>query len=325
MPYPYQHINPPELFRQTAWRDRYETKVCNWINPWDGQEKYDIGLIGIPLSKSSISPSGASTTPNAIRDVWRTMTTYNADYDVDLKTLVARDIGDVKMHVTDIKQCHLNIEQGLSEWYSDQPKAIPIIIGGDHSITCPSVKAFVKHHPGRIGMIHFDSHLDVRNLEDGGPSNGTPIRGLLETNTIKGEDIYTIGIHGFMNSREYRDYAEEQGIHIYTAREVRKRTIEVVLAEVMNELESKVDHIYVTVDIDVLDHVYAPGSPGSGPGGMTTPELFDSLFEIGKNKRVKAMDLVCIDPLQDVKTLTVKSGAYTILSFLCGYMLRSSQ
>ena len=65
-----------------------------------------------------------------------------------------------------------------------------------------------------------------------------------------------------MNSKEYYNYAEEQGMNLYTARDVRKRGIETIVEEVIAKLESTVDHIYLSVDIDVLDHVYAPGSPG---------------------------------------------------------------
>nr|WP_245553050.1 arginase family protein [Brevibacillus massiliensis] len=213
-------LNPPELVRRFNWRDRYETKVAQWLTPWDGEESVEIGFIGIPLSKTSISLSGASMTPNALRELFSAVTTYSIDHDVDLQQLSAKDMGDIQMHVTDLLQCHANIEQGLTNVYRALPHLFPIIAGGDHSITCPSVKAFKKRFQGKVGIVQIDSHMDVRNLEDGGPTNGTPIRGLIESDTVEGKHIAQIGIHSFANSKPYRDYAVSKGITQFTARQV---------------------------------------------------------------------------------------------------------
>lgn len=77
--------------------------------------------------------------------------------------------------------------------------------------------------PGKTGLLQFDTHFDVRSLESGGPSNGTPVRGLLESGTLEGKEIVQIGIHGFANSRIYRQYAEEKGITFYTMHQIWKK------------------------------------------------------------------------------------------------------
>lgn len=107
----------------------------------------DVGVIGVPLSRSSISASGASETPWAVRQSWKSFSTYDVDHDADLTRLNVRDLGDVRMHVTDIPLCHHYIEKGMEEVYEKTQKQdffLPVIIGGDHSITCPSVKAWKK-------------------------------------------------------------------------------------------------------------------------------------------------------------------------------------
>ena len=322
----FQYLSPPPFIHQLKSADQSDRKVSEWIEPWDGKEILDVGLIGVPLSRSSISASGASETPWAVRQSWKSFSTYDVDHDVDLTHLTVRDLGDIRMHVTDILLCHRNIEKGMEEVYQkmeNRDSFLPVIIGGDHSITCPSVKAWKKAHPsGKLGLLQFDTHFDVRSLESGGPSNGTPIRGLLETGTLKGKEIVQVGIHGFANSRIYRQYADKQGITFYTMHQIWKKGFTAIFKEALSKLLETVDHIYVTVDMDVLDLSFLPGSPGSHPGGLYSRELFEAMVCLGKEPKVKAIDIVCLDPMRDVGSISVKTATHTMLSFLSGVCSR---
>jgi formiminoglutamase len=322
MPKQIPLLNPPEIIRRRNWKDRFETKVADWLVPWDGEEEFEIGFIGVPLSKTSISHSGASMTPNALRELFSAVTTYNIDHDVDLQVLKARDLGDVQMHLTDLLQCHRNIEEGLTNLYQSIPDVFPIIAGGDHSITCPSVKAFKKKVKGKVGIIQIDSHMDVRNLQDGGPTNGTPIRGLLESETVEGKHIVQIGLHSFANSKEYREYAREQGITQFTARQVAQEGVEAFVKQALEIAGNGTDAIYLTVDMDVLDQAHGPGVPAMVPAGMTSWQLLDAVYLLGQDPRVNAMDVVCVDPMQDPRRATVRTALYVILTFLTGYVKR---
>lgn len=315
-------IHPPEVWRRSNWKDRYETKVSEWIVPWDGKESTELGMIGVPLSKSSISLSSAAMTPNALRELFPNVTTYNVDHDLDLQELTIRDLGDVKMHVTDIKQCHSNIYHALHMLYQKVPDVFPLIVGGDHSITCPSVQAFRKRYQRPVGIIQLDSHMDVRNLEDGGPTNGTPIRGLLESGTVTGENIVQIGLRSFANSKPYRDYARAQGIHQYTERDLNRNGIDYLIQKALEIAGRQTEAIYVTVDMDVLDQAFAPGVPAMVPSGMTARELVHAVFLLGQHPQVKGFDIVCVDPLQDPRRATVRLMIHVILHFLTGYLIR---
>ncbi|MCQ6563030.1 agmatinase family protein [Paenibacillus mendelii] len=316
-------LHPPEIMRRSNWRDRYETKAAQWLTPWDGEEQPEVGFIGMPLSKTSISHSGASMTPNALRELFGNVTTYNMDHEVDLQELHARDLGDIQMHVTDLLKCHSNIEEGMNHIYAALPGIFPIIMGGDHSITCPSVKAFKRHIGGSVGMVQIDSHMDVRNLEDGGPSNGTPIRGLIESGTVEGRHIAQIGLHSFANSRAYHEYARSQGITQFTSRQVYRLGIEALVDQALEVAGRDTDAIYVTVDMDVLDQAFAPGVPAMVPAGMTSWELLEAVFQLGRHPKVKGFDIVCVDPMQDPRRATVRMTLHTILTFLTGYMKRA--
>ncbi|TCZ78720.1 formimidoylglutamase [Paenibacillus albiflavus] len=316
-------LNPPEIIRSSKLGDPYDTKVAHWLTAWDGIEPIDIGFIGIPLSKTSISVSGASMTPNALRELFPNVTTYNIDHDVDLQELAAKDLGDIQMHITDLLKCHSNIEQGLTNLYEAMPHVFPIIAGGDHSITCPSVKAFRKRVNSKVGIVQIDSHMDVRSLAYGGPSNGTPIRGLIESGTVEGKHIAQIGIHSFANSKPYRDYAVSKGITQFTAREVHLRGIETLVEQALQIAGDGTDAIYVTIDMDVLDQAFAPGVPAMVPAGMTSWQLYEAVYLLGQHPKVQGFDIVCVDPMQDPRRATVRMTLYTILNFLSGYMKRS--
>jgi formiminoglutamase len=311
---------PPE---QAAFRDHLETKVAHWIRPWDGVEELVAGVIGVPLSKPSISLSGASTTPAAVRAAFKSFTTYSMEFGVDLRTLKVADLGDIQMHATDVAECHRRIEESLTAFFAKRPDVMPLIIGGDHSITFPAVKAFVRRHSGqRVGILHFDAHHDVRNYEDGGVTNGTPFRGILESGVVAGEDIVQVGIRGFMNSKAYHDYCVSKGVTVFSARDVRKQGMDAILEQALAIL-SRADVLYVSLDVDVIDQAYAPGCPAIGTGGLHPWDVLEALHLLGTMPKVQGIDLVCIDPTVDVRNVTSRLAVQFLLSFLAGVSQRA--
>jgi formiminoglutamase len=219
------------------------------------------------------------------------------------------------MHVTDLSESQKRIEDTFYEVFRSQPDMTPIVLGGDHSISCPSIKAF-KAVKGTVGVIQFDAHHDLRNLEDGGPSNGTPFRGLIEAGAINGENLVQIGIRDFSNSREYHQYGKQQGVTIFTMQDVVQKGILAILQESVNHLEDRVDSVYVSVDMDVLDQAYAPGCPAIGPGGLESATLLEAASYLGQQSQVEAMDIVEIDPTLDFRNMTSRVAAHVMLHFI---------
>lgn len=328
--YPYPLLKPPSF----AW-DRSaspaEPKVNEWIQTLDAAgaaeanwNDVDVTILGVPLSRSSISSSAASENPDAMRRAWKYFTTYNLDYDVDLSSLSVVDLGDVRQHVTDIAQCHRNIREAMLHMRLHHPHALPLMMGGDHSITAMLIKGYKDAHPNeRVGVLQLDTHFDLRDLADNGPSNGTPIRNLIESGTIRGEDVHNIGLHGFFNALSLKEYADETGVRYTTLRQARKRGVAETVWDALETLAKQVDTIYLTVDMDVLDISYAPGVPASTPGGMHSDELFEAVRLAGLFEKVKAMDLVCLDPHKDRGEATVKTAVHVMLSFLTGFKQRN--
>ncbi|PLR78777.1 formimidoylglutamase [Bacillus sp. V3-13] len=327
--YPYPQLKRPAF----SW-DRstvsHEPGVNEWIKTLHSKDAekvdwtvFDAAIIGVPLSRSSISASAASENPDALRRAWKYFTTYNLDHDEDLSGLNVVDLGDVRQHVTNIEVCHNNIKEAMISMRTHHPEVLPIVMGGDHSITAMLVKGWKEvHFNERIGILQLDTHFDLRDLKDNGPSNGTPIRNLIESGTVKGGDVYNIGLHGFFNARSLKEYADEVGLNYTTMRNARKQGIETAINEALEKLCRKVDTIYLTVDMDVLDMGFGPGVPASTPGGMLSTELFEAVYLAGKSPKVKVIDIVCLDPYKDHGEITVKTAVHTMLSFLTGYKQR---
>ncbi|OEH91414.1 formimidoylglutamase [Bacillus solimangrovi] len=301
----------------TPFIDRHVTKVTDLIKTWDGNSIHDIGLIGVPLSKTSISHSGAAFAPQTIRKALGAFTTYSIDDDLDLSSWKIDDLGDVTMHVTDLLVSQNRVYETLEQLFLNHPHFIPIVLGGDNSISYPTIKAFSKAK-GKVGVIQFDAHHDVRNLEDGGPSNGTPFRSLIESKTIQGKHLVQVGIRDFANSREYRTYAKENDVVVHSMKEVRERNIVDILKADLEIIKKDVDVIYVSVDMDVLDQSQAPGCPAIGPGGMDAITLFEAISYLAQDEKVKGLEIVELDPTVDFRDMTSRVAAHVILNFLKG-------
>jgi formiminoglutamase len=325
----FPKINPPSFIWARP-ESGHASKVHEWIQPlsneWEPErcKDTDFVIVGVPLSRSSISASGASEFPDFFRRAWKGFSTYNLDEDIDLSERMVLDVGDVPMHVTDIRKCHDHITEASIALHTHFQTSTICAIGGDHSITAMMVKGLQQAKPNeKIGILQFDTHFDLRDLTDNGPSNGTPMRNLIESGVVEGRNMYNIGLHGLFNAKDLKKYADDNGVNYITLRNARKKGILDTVLHCLEELASKVDTIYLTIDMDVLDIAYAPGVPASTPGGMTTAELLEGVLAAGRHHKVKAMDIVCLDPLKDSQVQpTVKLGTHVFLTFLTGVMLR---
>ena len=302
---------------KAVFQDRYVKKASELLHTWNGSQGGIVGMIGAPLSKPSISHSGAAFAPGAIRKMLSSYSTYSIEENIDLSDLVITDYGDIVMHPTDLVHSQERIAETIEQIVSVNPDILLIVLGGDHSVSYPSISGFQKRWK-KIGVIQFDAHHDLRNFEDGGPTNGTPFRSLIESGTIQGSHLIQIGIRDFANSKAYTEYGKQHGVSIYTMKDVRNREMKEIIEESVRQLEKEVDAIYVSVDMDVLDQAFAPGCPAIGPGGMDSASLLDAVALLGECDIVKAIDIVEIDPTVDFRDMTSRTAAWVIMQFLKG-------
>ena len=317
------YLRPPELVRRSPWEDAHETRVANWITPWDGEEPFDVGLLMVPIARGAIKHVAAHLGPNALRMVWPFFTTYSIDYDVDVADLRVRDLGDVEISLLDVPEAHRAIEAAATALLTRNREFFPITIGGEHSLAHPLLRAF-KASRGyeRIGLIQFDAHMDFQTGR-ARPHNGTPIRTILEEGIVDPRNLVQIGISGFVQADVARPLGTRSGSDdLHRARCGRSRGMAPLLEEAIAIAGRDTDAIYVTFDIDCFDQAYAPGTGASLPGGITPWQAYDALFRLGADPRVKGFDLVEVDPSRDLHDITARLATKLILTFLAGYRSR---
>ena len=274
-----------------------------------------LAVMGVPLHLGSITESRADLAPAAVREALTGFSVW--DGEDDLRRVAVRDQGDLP--VADLSpEDALQTIAGAVGGSRETADAL-VLLGGDNSITRPGVRG-LGPALDRIGLLTLDAHFDLRDT-DAGMRNGNPVRALLEDG-LPGENIAQVGIQPFANSPEYAAVARDAGIAVVPAEEVRARGIAAAVTEALARLEERADAIYVDLDVDVLDRAFAPACPGSRPGGLTPADLQTAARLAGAHPKVRAVDLVEVDPTEDVAAVTVLATAAALLSFAAGLATR---
>lgn len=272
-----------------------------------------VGLVGVPLSRSSISPSTAHLTPTAVRAALHRFPTFHAGLDADLPAAV--DHGDLDVAELSGGEAVAAVRAGIA--------ALPVhglllLLGGDNLVTWPAVQA-LSRDLSRVGLLTLDAHHDVRGFHLG-PTNGTPVRGLLEAG-LSGEHVVQVGIAGLTNSRDHRAYCRDQGIRVVPVEQCRGR-VAAVVGDELDRLAGTCDWVYVDLDVDVVDRAFVPGCPGARPGGLQPWELLEAAVVAGRHPAVRAIDVVEVDAAADRDEVTVQLAAMCLLSAAAGFAAR---
>lgn len=285
---------------------------------WLSGEAADPALtvVGVPSSKASLSPSRADMAPLAMRERLARFSTFHGEWGVDFGDLPVRDLGNWPVSELSMDEMPAEVHR-LAQTL--RPSELTVYLGGDNAITRPLVASLGDL--GGVGVLTFDAHHDVRSLERG-PTNGTPIRGLIEEEGIPGSNVAQVGIHSFANSATYRRWCQDQGVGVFTLTDVDDRGIDAVVGDALNRL-SHCARVYVDVDVDVLDAAFAPGCPGARPGGMSVRDLTRGVYRSAADPRVVAMDFVEVDPEADPSHRTIDTMAHLFLTAAAGLASRA--
>ncbi len=288
----------------------------------------EVVIVGAPFDGGTSARPGARFGPKALRescylapDGLRPSLALRVDGLADLKV---RDAGDVEMFSGDAETSCASLEKAVEK--IARTGAVPVILGGDHTITWPDVTGVARAVGwGRVSVIHFDAHADTGNIEFGSLiGHGQPMRRLIESGAARGDRFLQVGLRGYWPPPEILDWMAEQRMRSFEMTEIGVRGLEEVLTEALRIAMDDCDGVFLSVDIDVADPGHAPGTGTPEPGGLTARALLDAVRRICYEVPIVGVDVVEVSPPYDHADITAMLGNRVVLEALSA-MARAKQ
>jgi agmatinase len=279
----------------------------------------DVSIFGVPWDEGVGYRPGARFGPRSLREystrfAFHERGVRKAGYwDIEtkkryLENIRLVDCGDQDVLYLKVEETFSAVTESVGKILSR--KAFPVILGGDHSITFPVVRAFQNSKP--LHIIHLDAHLDYNESIEGVLlANGNPIKRVSELDFVG--EIIQVGMRGIRAREDAYQDSLSRGNKIITITDFRSKGVGEVLRHIPNG-----GNLYVTIDIDVLDPSIAPGTSSPEFDGMTYEEIHSLLAEIPSRGKVVGFDLVEVNPFLDAVGLTQSAAVMIVLEFLGG-------
>src|SRR6201989_157067 len=286
----------------------------------------DVVVVGAPFDGGTSHRPGTRFGPTAIRqpaslpqDGSRPHLALRVDA---LQDLAVVDMGDVEMPPGEIERALGALEDAV--YAVTAAGAIPLVLGGDHSIALPDATGVARHlGMGKVSMVHFDAHADTGHIEFGSLyGHGQPMRRLIESGAVRGDRFLQIGLRGYWPGPEVLDWMAGQRMRSYEMTEVVARGLDECLTEAFTIATDDCDAVFLSVDIDVVDPGMAPGTGTPEPGGLTGRQLLDAVRRIAMSLPLAGIDVVDVSPPYDHAEVTAFLGNRVVLEALSGIAWR---
>ena len=287
---------------------------------WQPGQYTDAVVLGIPYDEGTTYRPGTRFGPRAIRDASMFYSYEGHEdrfFDADrrkwiLKEKVIADAGDVDIEPLSLERNLRTITRSAK--YVLDSNAIPVVIGGDHSITYPVVRAFENQ---TLHYVHFDAHADCDRIFESKFTHGSPVARIMEDGLA--QTITIIGVRGLTNSGHDLAWIEKQGVTIITARELRNKLVESI-PDLFKE-----GNYYLSLDIDFFDPSAAPGTGTPEPGGLFFPEFSDMISLISSRGNIIGFDVVEVNPFLDGSSaVTAHLAARCVIELMSAALDRTS-
>jgi len=264
----------------------------------------DVVILGAPIDWGASYRGGARFGPKAIREadyLPANMSRPHLPTGIDpFEVMSVVDAGDITVAPG-------YLEEGLGTLADAvetiaESSAIPIVLGGDHSITYGNGTGLARvHGNGGFGLIHFDAHADTGETSAGQlHGHGTPMRRLIESGAVPGHRFVQIGLRGYWPDPEVVSWMQEQRMKTYLMAEIVERGLRPVVDDAVAAASGgDTAGIHLSIDIDVVDPGMAPGTGTPEPGGLTSRELLDSVRRLARSLPVVGADIVEVSPPYD--------------------------
>jgi agmatinase len=289
-------IDPLERWRQYGEKPDYAGPVSYGGAPYTQDRAllagFDVAIVGAPTDDLVSDRPGTRFGPRAIRSASCPPGPHlEAKIDAFAELRIV-DYGDAPVLPADPARTHAAIEDTVGEVLD--AGLIPIVLGGDHSIAEPDMRACAKRH-GAVGLVHFDTHTDTGTEVFGVEvSHGTPMYRLVRDGHVDPKRYVQIGLRGYWPGEKEFGWQAEQGITAFFMHDVRDRGIDAIVEQTVATVGD--GPVFLSVDVDVLDPAFAPGTGTPEPGGMTSVELLKAVRHLAERLELVGADVVEVIP-----------------------------
>ena len=281
----------------------------------------DVAFIGAPVDMS-VGMRGAGEGPAAFR---RNLGSLGSGYLPHMhvgvawkRELIAVDYGNAPIDMLSVERSMPLVRRMVRE--IAETGAIPVVIGGDHSLEYPNVAGVADvYGKANVGVIHFDAHFDASTPINGHLiSHGQPIRRLIEDGHVLGKNYIQVGLRGYWPDEDGFIWMRENQLRYHTMAEIERDGWDTVIARVLDEARDGPQYLYISFDVDVLDPAFTPGTGTPAPGGLMPREVFPLLRNLCAENNLVGFDLVELNPLVDPGYTTVLNATQIVGECLTG-------
>ncbi|MBU2746248.1 agmatinase family protein [Acidithiobacillus caldus] len=264
--------------------------------------KFDVAVLGVPFDGGTTYRPGTRFGPQGIRKISALYTPYNYEIGVDLREqMTLCDVGDVFTIPANIEKTFDQITKGVAHVFASG--AMPIILGGDHSIGFATVRGIASQTDKKIGIIHFDRHADIQEKDLDERMHTTPWFHATNLPNVPASNLVQVGIGGWQVPREAVSEARKRNTTIITMNDIDSLGLDKT-AEIALEMAWKdADAVYLSFDIDCVDAGFVPGTGWPEPGGFLPREIL-RLLQLVAKEGICGMEVVEVSPPYDVSEIT---------------------
>ena len=276
--------------------------------------KHEVAILGAPFDMGTTYRAGCRFGPQAIRRISALYDSYSVDMAVDLEEeLDLVDLGDVFVIPSNLEKSFDQIDRAVS-WVVSEG-VFPVVLGGDHSIGYPDVRAIAPHIDGRVGIIHLDRHLDIQERDMDERMHTTPWFHATNIENAPPANLVQMGIGGWYGSRPGVKVARDRRTTVLTITDIEEVGVERA-AEVALEVAWKdADAVFLSFDIDSVDAGFVPGTGSPEPGGLLPREALKLLRLIAR-EGICGMEVVEVAPPYDVSDMTAQLACRAVMDVL---------
>lgn len=283
---------------------------------------YDVAFVGEPLDTGTTYRPGSRFGPAGLRRISALASGYNLELGVDLlESLRMIDIGDVHIIPGNLEKSFDQITAAMS--YIFATGVFPVVLGGDHAIGYPNMRAIAPQIDGPVGIIHFDRHADTSETQMDERMHGTPWFHATNIPNAPPSNLVQIGIGGWASNRGAITNSRERKTTIMGLSDVERMGVDRAAEMALEVAWHNARAVYLSFDIDCVDPAYAPGTGTPEPGGFTPREAFRFL-ELVAREGLCGLEVVEVSPPYDHAEITSLLGGRVVMHAL-GSLVRAGK